>query len=75
MIGQAVGGLAGDAVEGIAVLLLLLVTWSAFTPNARLFGRVIGTGFSPNPMVAITFDDGPSPEHTPACSMRCARPA
>jgi peptidoglycan-N-acetylglucosamine deacetylase len=66
MIGQAVGGLAGDAVEGTAVLLLLLVTWSAFTPNARLFGRVIGTGFSPDPKVAITFDDGPSPEHTPA---------
>ena len=48
------------------MLLLLLVTWSAFTPNARLFGRVIGTGFSPDPKVAITFDDGPSPEHTPA---------
>ncbi len=66
VIGQTVGGIVGDAVEGAAVLILLLVTWSAFTPNARLFGRVIGTGFSPAPMVAITFDDGPSPEHTPA---------
>jgi peptidoglycan/xylan/chitin deacetylase (PgdA/CDA1 family)/uncharacterized membrane protein YbhN (UPF0104 family) len=66
VIGQAVGGLAGDAIEGVAVLLLMLVAWSAFTPNARLFGRVIGTGFSPAPKVAITFDDGPSPEHTPA---------
>jgi peptidoglycan-N-acetylglucosamine deacetylase len=66
VIGQAVGGLAGDAIEGTAVLLLTLVGWSMFTPNARLFGRVIGTGFSPAPKVAITFDDGPSPEHTPA---------
>ena len=66
VIGQAVGGVAGDVIEGAAVLLLLFVAWSAFTPNARLFGRVIGTGFSPLPKVAITFDDGPSPEHTPA---------
>ncbi len=66
VIGQAVGGVAGDVIEGAAVLILLFVAWSAFTPNARLFGRVIGTGFSPLPKVAITFDDGPSPEHTPA---------
>ncbi len=66
VIGQAVGGIAGEVVEGAAVLLLLFVAWSAFTPNGRLFGRVIGTGFSPSPKVAITFDDGPSPEHTPA---------
>ena len=51
---------------GVAVLLLLFVAWSAFTPNARLFGRVIGRGTSPSPKVAITFDDGPSLEHTPA---------
>jgi len=36
VIGQAVGGLAGDAIEGVAVLLLMLVAWSAFTPNARM---------------------------------------
>ena len=66
VIGQAVGGVAGDVIEGAAVLVLLFVAWSAFTPNARLFGRVIGTGTSPAPKVAITFDDGPSPEHTPA---------
>ncbi len=66
VIGQAVGGIAGEVVEGASVLFLLFVAWSSFTPNARLFGRVIGTGFSPTPKVAITFDDGPSPEHTPA---------
>lgn len=66
VIGQAVGGVAGDIEEALAVLLLAYVAWSAFTPNARLFGRVIGTGVSPTPKVAITFDDGPSPEHTPA---------
>ncbi len=66
VIGQAIGGIAGDVIEGVAVLLLLYVAWSAFTPNARLFGRVIGTGTSPAPKIAITFDDGPSIEHTPA---------
>src|SRR6476646_11857225 len=66
VIGQAVGGIAGEVVEGASVLLLLFVAWSAFTPNARLFGRVIGRGTSPSPKVAITFDDGPSLEHTPA---------
>jgi uncharacterized protein (TIRG00374 family) len=66
VIGQAIGGIAGDVIEAVAVLLLLFVAWSAFTPNARLFGRVIGTGTSPSPKVAITFDDGPSIEHTPA---------
>src|SRR5919108_4992720 len=65
-IAHALGGVVGDVVEGSAVLALLVVAWSAFTPNARLFGRVIGTGVTPTPKFALTFDDGPSPQHTPA---------
>jgi peptidoglycan-N-acetylglucosamine deacetylase len=65
-VSKVVGGVIGDTVEGMAVLLLLFVTWSAFTPNGRLFGRVIASGTSPSGKVAITFDDGPTPEYTPA---------
>ncbi len=66
VVAKVVGGVAGDALEGVGVLLLLFVAWSSFTPNARLFGRVIGSGTSPSGKVAITFDDGPTPEYTPA---------
>ncbi|HEY3764019.1 MAG TPA: flippase-like domain-containing protein [Gaiellales bacterium] len=66
VVAKVVGGVAGDASEGVGVLLLLFVAWSSFTPNARLFGRVIGSGTSPSGKVAITFDDGPTPEYTPA---------
>ncbi len=44
---------------------LVLITIGCFAPNAPLFGRVIdGTGVH-QPVVAITFDDGPSPDTTP----------
>ena len=44
---------------------LVLITIGCFAPNAPLFGRVIdGTGVH-DPVVAITFDDGPSPDTTP----------
>jgi peptidoglycan-N-acetylglucosamine deacetylase len=66
VVAQTVGGIAGDVLEAAALLALLVVAWSAFTPNARLFGRVIGPGSAPSPWFAVTFDDGPSPEHTPA---------
>jgi uncharacterized protein (TIRG00374 family) len=65
-VSKVVGGVAGDAVEGAAVLVLLFVAWSGFTPNGRLFGKVIAAGSSPTGKVAITFDDGPTPEYTPA---------
>jgi uncharacterized protein (TIRG00374 family) len=43
----------------------MAVAWATFTPNARLFGRVVGVGSTARPLIAITFDDGPSPEWTP----------
>jgi peptidoglycan-N-acetylglucosamine deacetylase len=64
--GVALGGLTGDIVFGAALLLTLLVAFAAFTPNTPLFGRVIGRGTLDAPKAAITFDDGPSAEFTPA---------
>lgn len=44
---------------------LVLITVGCFAPNSPLFGRVIdGTGVH-DPVVALTFDDGPSPDTTP----------
>ena len=65
VIGKEIGGRPGEVVVAIAVLILMAVAWATFTPNARLFGKVVGIGSTPVPMVAITFDDGPSPEWTP----------
>ena len=65
VIGKEIGSRPGEVVVAIAVLILMAVAWATFTPNARLFGKVVGIGSTPVPMVAITFDDGPSPEWTP----------
>ncbi|HET7170578.1 MAG TPA: lysylphosphatidylglycerol synthase domain-containing protein [Gaiellales bacterium] len=65
VIGKEIGGRPGEVVVAVAVLLLMAVAWATFMPNARLFGKVVGVGSTPLPMVAITFDDGPSPEWTP----------
>jgi peptidoglycan/xylan/chitin deacetylase (PgdA/CDA1 family)/uncharacterized membrane protein YbhN (UPF0104 family) len=44
---------------------LVLITVGCFAPNAPIFGRVIdGTGVH-DPVIAITFDDGPSADTTP----------
>jgi peptidoglycan-N-acetylglucosamine deacetylase len=60
-----IGGVTGDIVFGAALILVLLVAFAAFTPNTALFGKVIGRGKVDAPKAAITFDDGPSAEHTP----------
>jgi peptidoglycan/xylan/chitin deacetylase (PgdA/CDA1 family) len=64
-LGAKVGGITGDIIFGAALILVLLVAFAAFTPNTALFGRVIGRGKVDAPKAAITFDDGPSAEHTP----------
>ena len=44
---------------------LVLTTIGCFAPNSPIFGRVVdGSGVTER-VVAITFDDGPSPETTP----------
>jgi peptidoglycan-N-acetylglucosamine deacetylase len=65
VIGEEIGGRPGEVAVAVAVLILITVTWATFTPNARLFGKVVGIGSTRRPMFAITFDDGPSPEWTP----------
>ncbi|MGN6379202.1 MAG: lysylphosphatidylglycerol synthase domain-containing protein [Gaiellales bacterium] len=55
----------GRSLVAIAVLLLGAWTWATFSPNSPLFGRVISTGETPSPKVALSFDDGPTPEYTP----------
>jgi peptidoglycan/xylan/chitin deacetylase (PgdA/CDA1 family)/uncharacterized membrane protein YbhN (UPF0104 family) len=65
-VGRAIGGIPGEAVFAAAVLLVLLLAWGSFAPNAPLFGRVLQGGHSPARKAAITFEDGPSLEHTPA---------
>jgi uncharacterized protein (TIRG00374 family) len=44
---------------------LVLVTWGAFAANSPLFGRVINGASVMQRVVALTFDDGPSPDTTP----------
>jgi uncharacterized protein (TIRG00374 family) len=65
MLAVSMGGIAGDAVFAVALLAAITVAWGAFTPNTRLFGRVIANGRVSSPRAAITFDDGPSAEFTP----------
>ncbi len=65
MLAVRLGGIPGDAVFAGAVLAAITLAWGAFTPNTRLFGRVIGNGRVDSRRAAITFDDGPSAEHTP----------
>jgi peptidoglycan-N-acetylglucosamine deacetylase len=55
----------GRSIVAVAVLVAAAWAWGSFSPNALIFGRVIGTGTTPNPRVALTFDDGPTPEYTP----------
>jgi peptidoglycan/xylan/chitin deacetylase (PgdA/CDA1 family)/uncharacterized membrane protein YbhN (UPF0104 family) len=59
-------GIAQEAIGAVALLLNLTVAWGSFAPNARVFGRVVGAGEVAPGRAAITFDDGPSAEHTPA---------
>src|SRR5204863_2844359 len=44
VIGKEIGGRPGEVVVALAVLALIAVAWATFTPNARLFGRVVGLG-------------------------------
>jgi len=65
VVGTFLVGWAGWALFGMVCLLVLLWAYASFTPNSPLFGRVV-TGRGTNDRVlALTFDDGPSPEWTP----------
>ena len=65
VIGTALVGWAGWLLFGIAVAAIAVLAWGAFTPNSPLFGRVIDGNGTPDRVIALTFDDGPSAETTP----------
>jgi peptidoglycan/xylan/chitin deacetylase (PgdA/CDA1 family)/uncharacterized membrane protein YbhN (UPF0104 family) len=65
VIGTALVGWAGWLLFGVAVAAIALLAWGAFTPNSPLFGRVIDGHGTPDRVMALTFDDGPSAETTP----------
>ena len=54
------------AIASAAVLSAGALAWGAFERNSPLFGRVQDRLPADDPIVALTFDDGPNPEATPA---------
>ena len=51
---------------GLGLGLGAAVTWGITHPRSQLFGQVIWRGPATGDSVALTFDDGPHPEGTPA---------
>ena len=60
VIGTAIAGWAGWLLFAVAVAAIATLAWGAFTPNAPLFGRVVDGHGTPDRVIALTFDDGPS---------------
>jgi peptidoglycan/xylan/chitin deacetylase (PgdA/CDA1 family) len=54
------------ATVGTAVVTTGALAWGAYERNSPLFGRVMRRLPSADPVVALTFDDGPNPNATPA---------
>ena len=55
----------GLGLLALAVAFVAVAGWTCFTPNTTAFGPVItGRGVQAR-MMALTFDDGPSPDVTP----------
>jgi peptidoglycan-N-acetylglucosamine deacetylase len=65
VIGTAIVGWAGWLLFALAVAGIGMLAWGAFTPNAPLFGRVVDGHGTPDRVIALTFDDGPSADTTP----------
>ena len=54
------------AAVGTAIVATGALAWGAYERNSPLFGRVMRRLPSFDPVVALTFDDGPNPNATPA---------
>ena len=52
-------------VDVTALLLLTIGAWGVFGASSPLFGGVVDGSRIVRPVVALTFDDGPSPDTTP----------
>jgi uncharacterized protein (TIRG00374 family) len=58
-------GWAGWLLDAVVASVFVVITYGSFSPNATIWGRVIhGRGVRERVM-ALTFDDGPSPDTTP----------
>jgi uncharacterized protein (TIRG00374 family) len=66
IVGERIGGIPGKLEVAAGTLVLIAVAWGTFYQNAPLFGRVVGVGSTDRRVAALTFDDGPSGEYTPA---------
>jgi peptidoglycan-N-acetylglucosamine deacetylase len=53
-------------VPALGVAIAGALTHGALYPNSPIFGRVIAHIRDDEPLVALTFDDGPNPDATPA---------
>lgn len=52
-------------VDVAVAVLIVIATWGAFGASSPLFGRTVDGKRIEEPVVALTFDDGPSAETTP----------
>jgi peptidoglycan/xylan/chitin deacetylase (PgdA/CDA1 family) len=57
--------LASAGVLGFAAFVLVWQPLWAYGLLARLFPRILWRVETPRPLVALSFDDGPAPDHTP----------
>lgn len=69
--GASAAGFVGSTIAALgaaacAVALLAVVAWGSADPGLRLFGPAITAADTGRSEVALTFDDGPHPESTPA---------
>lgn len=62
----------GVALVGLGATILVQPLW-AFDLLARIFPRIVWRVETAAPLVALTFDDGPAPDHTPEVLAALAR--
>ena len=75
VLGKEIGGRPGEILVAVAVLVLMAVAWATFTPNARLFGKVVGIGTTPSRWSRSPSTTVPARSGRRACSTRSAIPA
>jgi peptidoglycan/xylan/chitin deacetylase (PgdA/CDA1 family) len=59
------GGWAALAISGIALAAIAFLTYAIVHPSSQFFAPVVARLTTTEPLVALTFDDGPDPVFTP----------
>lgn len=59
------GGWAALAVSGIALATIAFLTYAIVHPSSQFFAPVVARLATTEPLIALTFDDGPDPHVTP----------